>query len=264
MRRMLPIAGLLVLSLTGCEPETISVALPFQAVFGNVAASCAESTAGGRMTDLRFYLSNVRLLRSDGKAIAVTLIPNDRWQGNGIALIDLEDAGMNCPNGTPDMNDSLLGNVPDATYRGISFTIGVPFEFNHIDPLTAPAPLDDSTMHWHWQSGYKFLRAGVAAGRRDHWIHLGSAGCEGSIRSISHCRYPNRFNVTIAEYVPGDSLIVDIGELLEAYSRHDTAESNCSSGPSELSCAEVFDVFGLEHSSGVQTRSQRLIRLLPR
>jgi hypothetical protein len=57
--------------------------------------------------------------------------------------------------------------------------MGVPFEKNHRDPVTAGAPLNLSCMFWVWNAGYKFLRFDyTSTGQpRGAFLHLGSTNC---------------------------------------------------------------------------------------
>lgn len=212
------------------------------------------------MTDLRFYVSEPRLLKSNGESVPVSLSENGRWQQAQLALIDLEDGSGHCTNGTPESNASLRGAVPKGDYTGLQFTLGVPFEQNHADPLTASAPLDDSTMHWHWRSGYKFLRIGLANENDGFWMHLGSAGCQGTIQNITGCRFPNRMTVTLPDFRPGDGVLIDVGELLQAVDLSDGAVTSCSSGPAENGCRKPFRVFGIDFDNGVVTGNTQLFR----
>ena len=255
-----PALVLLLLTIGSCGAETRDISVPFSAVFGQQVLACGFATPAGSLTDLRFYVSEIRLHDEDAGPVDLTLVVDDRWQAPSVALIDLEDGTGDCQNGTPGVNSTLNGRIPAGDYRGISFVIGVPFELNHDDPLSAEPPLGDSAMHWHWRSGYKFLRAGFANDARHHWLHLGSAGCEGTIQSITHCRFPNRVSVTIDSYVPGDALLVDLAGLFDAFSDNEHPLSSCSSGPAEESCEQAFAVFGLDHADGEQHAPQRLVR----
>lgn len=256
-----PAWALLLLTIGGCGAEPRDISVPFSAVFGQQALTCGLATAAGSLTDLRFYVSEIRLHDADAGPVDLALTVDKRWQGPSVALIDLEDGTGDCQNGTPGVHSTIAGQVPAGDYRGISFVIGVPFELNHGDPLAAEPPLGDSAMHWHWRSGYKFLRAGFTNDARDHWLHLGSAGCEGTIQSITHCRYPNRVTVMVENYEPGDTLIVDLAGLFDAFSTDNDPRSSCSSGPTEESCKQAFAVFGLDHADGEQHKPQRLLRL---
>ena len=255
-----PPLALLLLALHGCAPEPLELSVPFRAVFGQAALTCGTATAEGRLTDLRFFVSDVRLYDSDARAVQLQLAADQRWQNRSVALIDLEDGSGACKNGTPGENATLRGRVPRGDYRGISFDIGVPFELNHADPLTAEAPLDDSAMHWHWRSGYKFLRAGFENESRSHWLHLGSAACEGTIQAISHCRLPNRVTVMLGDWEPGSSLDIDLATLFNAFFASKDTRSSCSSGPAEESCRYPYDVLGLDVATGLQHTPQRLVR----
>lgn len=255
-----PALALLLLALQGCAPEPLDMSVPFSAVYGQAALTCGSASAAGRLTDLRFFVSDVHLYDSDHQAVELQLAGDRRWQNRSVALIDLEDGSGACENGTPDENSTLFGRVPRGDYRGISFVIGVPFESNHADPLTAEAPLDDSAMHWHWRSGYKFLRAGFENDSRSHWLHLGSAACEGTIQSISHCRLPNRITVMLGDWEPGSTLLVDVATLFDAFSASEDTRSSCSSGPAEESCRYPYDVLGLDAATGLQQEPQRLVR----
>lgn len=250
----------LVLGLAGCEPEPIEIAVPFRAAFGPHPLTCGPGNTGGALTDLRFYVSEIELFDAEKNAVPVQLVADGRWQGSAVALLDLEDGSGSCENGTPDQNSTLQGHVRAGDYRGIRFVVGVPFDLNHGDPLTAAPPLDDSAMHWHWRSGYKFLRAGFNTEQRNHWLHVGSAGCEGTIQSITSCRFPNRVTVSFDDYVPGETLIVDLEKLYDAFAASPDPGSSCSSGPAEESCRSPFVLLGLDPANGIQNGPQRLFR----
>lgn len=251
---------LLAFGTAGCEPDLVDITVPFEPVYNETPLSCGAESGPGRLTDLRFYVSDVRLFDSE-REVELQLVADRRWQAPYVALIDLEDGSGACRNGTPGTNRSLKGRIPDGDYRGIRFVLGVPFAPNHADPLTAIPPLDDSAMHWHWRSGYKFLRAGVETDTRHHWLHLGSAGCEGRIQSITHCRFPNRVTVTLEDYEPGDALAVDLATLYAAFADVEDPNASCSSGPAEASCPGPFAMLGIDHASGDRDVGQRLVRL---
>lgn len=253
---------LALLLVTGaCTPGHEELTVVFEAAFDGERIDCGSPSAAGRLTDLRFYVSDVRLVADGGEEIGVSLRSDGRWQGDGVALIDLEDGTGACENGSPGTNAAVVVRAPRGSYRGLRFAIGVPFAMNHRDPLAAAPPLNDSAMHWHWRSGYKFLRAGVESDGRHHWLHLGSAGCEGTIRSITHCRFPNRVSVALENYVPGDAVAIDLAALFDAFSASPDPSSSCSSGPAEGNCGPAFAVLGLDHETGEQVANQRLVQL---
>ncbi len=252
--RLLVLCGLL----AGCGPADVPFELRFAAASGNAPVDCA-----GRLADLRFYVTDLAVLRPDGGRARVDLAANGRWQGQGIGLIDLEDGTGSCANGTPDGNDRLVGRVPPGDVAGLSFVIGVPFASNHADPLAAAAPLDDMSMHWHWRSGYKFLRAAATDGKRRVSVHLGSAGCRGAVTAIEGCNFPNRVAVTLPDWRPGKSVTVDLGQLLEAVPVGAEPVTHCESGPADPACAGLMPVFGFDVASGAQVMPQRVFRTGP-
>lgn len=231
------------LTATGCSSPEMQLRIPFVAHFDGQEIGCSRSTTGLSLSDLRFFVSSVRAIRDDGVAVDLVLQPDNQWQLADLALLDLEDGTGACDNGTPPTNKVLRGTLPAGEYRGLLFTVGVPFELNHADPLLAAAPLDDTAMHWHWRAGYKFMRAGVRTADDGFWFHLGSTGCEGTVQNITGCRFPNRVEVLLPEFVPGgDSVAVDLAALVGA--------TACSSGPAEQSCEVPFRALGLDFATG--------------
>ncbi len=149
--------------------ETQKVELKFDAVVGNKTFACGQSyehmgVTGSRITpsDLRFYISQVELLDEAARATPVQLDQDDLWQIENLALLDFEDGTGPCHNGNPGLHTMITGTVPKGNYRGVRFTLGVPFDLNHGDPTIAPSPLNLSAMFWAWQSGYKFVKIDMA------------------------------------------------------------------------------------------------------
>jgi uncharacterized repeat protein (TIGR04052 family) len=158
---------------------TQSVTIDFAATVGSSVlniGSCADTLVSGvasrngvavnaKLTDLRFYVSNVKLLKADGTAVALKLDESE-WQANAgsdsVALIDFEDG--TCINGgaTGGTHTRITGTVDSGSYVGVSFVLGVPESLNHSNPAvtTTPKPLDASVpgMAWSWQAGRKFMK----------------------------------------------------------------------------------------------------------
>jgi len=215
-----------------------------------------------QLTDLRFYVQDLRLVSAVGESVAVTLEADNKWQQHNLALLDFEDGSGLCMNGSAGTNVSLRGSVPEGNYRALSFTIGVPFDQNHSDPLHAKAPLGDPAMHWHWRAGYKFMRVGIRTATDGFWLHLGSTGCEGTVRNISGCRFANRIRVELNDFVLGrDSVIVDLAALTSGVDLSDALLTNCSSGPSEVACSAPFRALGIDFHTGEAGFEQKMFRL---
>jgi uncharacterized repeat protein (TIGR04052 family) len=234
------------------------VSLEFVATWDGEPLSC--SSDGLALTDLRFYVSDVRLLDGSGAERPLRLIPDSLWHNENVALIDLESGDGACINGTHEINSAVTGTSDGADFVGVMFTLGVPFEFNHANPLLAKPPLDDAAMHWHWRSGYKFLRAGITTGVDSIWMHLGSTGCEGAVRDISGCRFPNRVAIEVADYSQNfDPIEIDLAKLFGQADLEDGIRTDCSSGPSEGNCAEPFEALGLPFDGRPNKHAQRVI-----
>jgi len=243
--------------LTGCAESYLGVKIPFIAMWGGEPIRCG--TAGIALNDLRFYVSSAELTDSSGKVHTLRLHTEIPWQQDDLALIDLENGQGSCASGTTDTFAYLVGSVPPGDYRALQFTIGVPFDRNHANPLTADAPLDDPAMHWHWRSGYKFVRAGVASADDGFWIHVGSAGCQGTVREITGCRFPNRIAVELADFTPNsDAVAVDLKALFDGIDLYDGTPGDCSSGPSEAACIAPFAALGLNFETGERAGRQHV------
>ncbi|MBE9182906.1 metallo-mystery pair system four-Cys motif protein [Oculatella sp. LEGE 06141] len=234
--------------------EAQTVTLQFQARVGDQPFRCEQSytlgTPASRVTplDFRFYVSDVALIDASGNAVPLTLEQDGRWQYENVALLDFEDKSGGCANGTVEMNDRIVGTVPDGNYVGLQFTVGVPFELNHADSTLAASPLNLTSLWWNWQLGYKFARIdfsnqhqtgmipdestkhegshqsphdgehspeqqsphGEEHSSQAFFIHLGSTGCESveGAQSPSSCSNPNRSTITLTEFDPTQNVIV--------------------------------------------------------
>ncbi len=263
---------LLPLGLSGAEclnlgPATDRVSLKFAAQFGDAEARCGEFFAGlgtggesCEVLDLRFYVSNIRLIGHDGEEVPLALDQDGRWQVENVALLDFEDATGGCADsGTSARNASVIGTVPEGHYHGVVFEIGVPFELNHSDMAAAPSPLNVSAMFWTWAAGRKFMRVDVRTESGTQWnVHVGSTGCESGGATeppVSDCGRPNRATIAISDFDHGhDVIVLDIAELLALVDfAQDTPGSSpgCQSFPGdEDECNGVFPKLGLDFATG--------------
>ena len=91
------------------------------------------------------------------------------------------------------------------------------------------------------------------------WIHVGSAGCKGTVRDISGCRFPNRVTVDLDDFLPGThEIAVDMQALLAGTNLMDAEPSDCSSGPPETTCMAPFAALGIDFDSGERSGRQRV------
>ena len=161
--------GVTAASAHGGHAHTTKVQLRFAAVSGATPVACGRPIAGlgtggttAQLQDLRFYISNVRLVRANGSSVPITLTGDEDYNltrgGNRTTLIDLENGRGLCTEGDRATNSVISGTVPRGRYVGARMYLGVPFPLNHTDITTAPAPLDLTSMDWSWQSGRKFAK----------------------------------------------------------------------------------------------------------
>jgi len=255
-------------STTG-EPGDVDVSIRFALRVGDQDATCDQSYDGVgasdatvSLRDLRFYVSNVRLLDADGAETPVALTQDDTWQYESVALLDFEDASGECGEGTTtETNDVVVGTVPAGEYTGVRFELGVPFELNHLD-VDAPPPLNDVAMFWAWASGHKFLRIDLTnenpAPDNGWFIHLGSQGCESGAPvepPTEPCGRPGLPTITLDGFDAASNLIVgDIARLVADEDVNlDTPMSapGCMSfAPDANECDDLFPHLGLSWESG--------------
>ncbi|MBK8003329.1 MAG: metallo-mystery pair system four-Cys motif protein [Gemmatimonadetes bacterium] len=187
--------------------------------------------------------------------------------GGGGAARLREDGTGPCRNGTPATRLTITGRVPAGDYRGLRFTVGVPWALNHLDLTRQAPPLDLTAMFWTWASGYTFLRLDLSTDGPVNrlFLHLGSSGCvrgDGDTDAKlppDRCAQPNRPDVAVEGFDPArDTVLVDLAALL-AESRLDTNQANtakgCMSGPDDQDCDPMFAALGLpfgDRSGGPQ------------
>ncbi len=259
--RCLPV--LVALPLTACEPpsRTVEVEVNFTVKYGEHDISCVGEDASVALRDFRAYIHDVRLKSPGGQPVPARLIPEPVWQSAEVALLDFENGQGTCANGSSETNTTLRLTAPEGEYQGISFRIGVPEKLNHADPLLAGSPLNLTAMHWHWRSGYKFLRAGIRTSNDGYWMHVGSSRCSGTVGNIKGCEAPNRADFFLADFQPDKHVIVfDLYELTADVDLRDGIRSDCSSGPLEFKCTGPFAAMGIDFATGTQSTSASFVR----
>lgn len=270
-RASLAVVALLLGAATApAQPSDMPVRLQFAATVGDTPAACGAEFAGIgttastiRLTDFRFYVSRLRLVRVDGSEQPITLAQDGLWQVDDVALLDFEDGSATCANGTAQTRSVVEGRVPAGQYVGVRFDVGLPFDKNHQEPTLAPSPLNLSRMFWSWNAGYKFMRLDIrSTGQPKGWmIHLGSTGCSPSDtpRTIPvACERANRVTVDLASFdVARDIVDLDVKALL-ASSNVDIntpqTAAGCMSGLTDPECGPLFQQLGLQPGEGGTTR----------
>ncbi len=235
--------------LPGCgNPFAAPVRFEFQAL-PTAVADC-ESRRG----ELRFYISDLALIDSNGAAVPVRLDARNPWQGDSTALISLT---VGCAESPESGNRLVSGSVARGRYTAMEFSLGVPFEHNHLNPMRAAPPLNVPSMFWTWQTGYKFLRLDLG----NAWsFHLGSTGCvsDSAMRPPRQpCRQPNVARIRLpAEAVQGGNVLIDLDALLAGIDT--TSEGNCVGAYRERrACRQLLGTLGLDADTGRCVESPR-------
>lgn len=283
------------LKVSAQAPE--SVTIRFAAHVGEQPFDCGKTYVLGslstptRVSDFRFYVSNLHLIDQAGNRIPLDLEQDGQWQFETVALLDFEDRSGACLNGTLDTRNVVVGTAPAGDYVGLQFKLGIPFELNHGDAVLAPSPLNLTSLWWNWRGGYKFVRidleppqpqAGLnpstlVAGTQllthgsghgqggsqtqGFAIHLGSTECqaaEGEQQPTQPCQHPNLAEVEFLSFDPTtDVVVADLAALLaetDVTTNQPDTPSGCMSGRDDSDCDLILSHFGI-------TGSQQFFRL---
>ncbi len=250
-------------------PNNQAVTINFATQVGDMEAACGQMYPNQGMNsdqmieikDMRFYVSNVRLLNDANEEVAISLDQESPFQTANVALLDFEDNTGLCALGTIETNKKVTGTVPQGTYSGIVFDLAVPFELNHKDLVDLPAPLNISTMFWAWAIGHKFVRIDldVIAGNGDRtpWnFHLGSNNCGvmGQTPPTAECGLPNRPEIRLAGFNSTTNTVVfDLDPLLG----DSDLTANVGNAPGCQSfiddsddCIPLFPNVGIDYATG--------------
>jgi uncharacterized repeat protein (TIGR04052 family) len=251
-----------------------NITIRFKASVGDQPFNCASTYEGIgssgaeiRVTDFRFFVSDVHLIDAKGRESRLSLSNDGKWQNETVALIAFESGAGRC---NPDqVNMEIRGTVNTGSYTGLRFTVGVPRIENHADPATAPSPLNLSRMFWSWNDGYKFMRLEMSTvGRANGYLlHLGSTGCRTEIPGDSastQCRSENRPEIYLPQFNSASDFVkVDLKALLNGVNVGDRSGGGCMSSPGDTACAGAFKNLGLS-SGGAATqtfmRAERLTK----
>lgn len=186
------IATIFSATLFSCNSDDNSVAnnvtLEFNNTFGNApiilgnatsTTATSNTSASGQIhhfSELKYVISNVRLVRNDGTEIPFNINDLDK----GATVIDQSK---------PETLNYILSNIPAGTYSQIKFGLGIKPDLNTLDQVRFPkfyasASANDTEMMWEWGAGYRFTKI-EGFYENDHKtmsIHTGSTvqGTEGN------------------------------------------------------------------------------------
>lgn len=268
-------------------PVATAFSLNFKATSGTEEIDCDAMFAGygtGQsysvgVSDLRFYVSNLKFYDQYDVEIETTLDENDfQYQSEQgfVGLIDLTstDSGscaLEALSGTARTNSVISGSYLDTGVAKVSFDIGVPQAImKQVIATTsvedAPTPLNE--MYWSWASGYRHFLMNFAIEDTngiggDGYLHIGSKNCTGdgllALETQDECEYINTPKVELNNFDPSiNAVVVDIQNILAgvafapATAGVDTPGVSCHSAPSSVQadCGPVFLNFGIAADTG--------------
>lgn len=212
-------------ALASCGAKQHIISLQVVPKIAGKAIDCLNLQSGQKqwqIQQLAFFMSNIQhQVSADNKTIN---------SDSPVSLVRIDS--QTCSGKLHLVSDKPL--MPGDTLR---FDLGVPFELNHLNPVTQPAPLNEPDMFWTWRNGYKFLRIDMQQkdmqqddtqqkdiqqinSGRDTWAyHLGSVGCvsASAVRSpTAACAKPNlshhKMTVPVGE---GLELVLHLDRLMK-------------------------------------------------
>jgi uncharacterized repeat protein (TIGR04052 family) len=211
---------------------------------GNTFA--VSSTVSLQPLDLRFYISDVRLVKDDGTTVPVIMTADGKWQSRGAALLDFENKSGTCTGGTTttDTNTAIQFQYTPGSYTGIQFVLGLTDDLNRIQN-TAESPFNVGGMYWSWTSGYKFVRFEYRHENNTNntLFHLGSQSCMGVSNPVS-CAQPFRKTVRLTKngFSPADTRIVlRLDELLTGFNTALAVNKSCMPAAADADCQPMLN-----------------------
>ena len=267
--RLLGMGSCIAIGLTACaEVSTDTVLIDFAVHWRGGVSNCIDATtaiATPQVRNLRFYVSDPAMIDASGRETPLSLLGNAAWQHRQLALIALAVPGNACSAGADgSLNHRLVGHVAPGNYVGLVFTLGVPFDLNHQNTMTASAPLNTPSMFWTWQLGYKFLRLDID----DEWsFHLGSAGCVSSsaVRPPdTPCGQPNRARIRLdIEPAGARTVVFDLDALLADIDIHrvDDCTGRFAGQPVCKALLERVGLIPVEGQCADRCKGQTLFRI---
>ena len=254
------------------EPGDLDVELQFAVRVGADDAACGQSyenvgAAGTTIEflDIRFFVSNIRLVDDTGAEVPLSIEDDGEWQVGGSVMLDFEDGSGGCTeNTTAATNTVVVGTAPDATYTGVRFDLGLPFEQNHLNADEAPPPLNTTAMFWNWAAGYKFAKIDIANDNPapgNRWnFHLGSQACDNgdagpTVPPTEECGRPGRPAIALDGFDPLSGTIVL--DMAAVYTGVDVAADTEMTAPGCMSfmpdineCEDLYPNLGLSWATG--------------
>ena len=231
------------------------------------------------VSDLRFYVSNIKFYDQYDVEIETTLDENDFQYQNEqgfVGLIDLtSNATGSCAldslSGTSRTNSLISGTYIDTGVAKVTFDLGLPQAMmKEVIATTsvedAPSPLNE--MYWSWASGYRhflmnFTIEDTNGVTGDGLLHIGSKSCTGdgllALETQDECDYVNTPKVELNNFDPAiNTVVIDMQNVLAGLTFAPTAEGvdapgvRCHSAPvaMQADCGPIFENLGISTETG--------------
>lgn len=304
LKRVLTAASVFcVVALAACSddpPKPSPFALKFAATALGQDVNCTDKLTGMGpgtnqsigLSDLRFYVSNLRFADAKGKPVALTL-DDSEFQYNdavgSVALIDMtgntegscSGSAISFAEGTARTNKAVTGTTVVSSVASVSFDVGVPQALMKAIIANntaegAPSPLNE--MYWTWASGYRhfvfnFTVENAAGSTGAGYLHIGSMDCgpaDGrALEDRAACGFVNTPTVALPDFdLDTDTVKVDLPQFLTALDFiapvYDTQTFavigegpgvECHSSPMQPDCGPIFSSVGLDPSTGAAQAS---------
>ncbi|WP_299073248.1 MbnP family copper-binding protein [uncultured Paraglaciecola sp.] len=198
---------------------------------------------------LAFFVSNLRLINDKNTQTAI--LGSSPWQAENVVLIkpylpdcatnSAADVGIAAETLTSNHNLQFLAPVDLDHYQQLSFTLAVPFELNHENPLQQPSPLNLPSMFWSWRAGHKFFRLDMQGPSNNWAFHLGSVGCTAAstMRTPENeCVQPNRVSFKLPKKADGTKLVLHLDRLIANTPMQ--SDDSCLFHQGQQSCATLM------------------------
>ncbi len=238
--------------------------IPFEVTVGGEPVRCGadisplgSSSATAQLADLRFYVHDLTL--SGVTDDRVLLLDETPYQTLRLALLDFEDGTGGCQQGDAETHTAVTADLPDGDWDTLTFTVGIPFENNHVPPATVTGPQAAPGMPRNQRDGWFFLRADLqvnAVPRTLTPLVLSSGGCDGELATDAPtaCSRPGRATISVP-FDPQDpgTVVLKLDALVGGVNVVDDGGGppGCTGDPADtFECGPLYDALGMSFITG--------------
>ena len=176
---------------------------------------------------LKFYISNVNLVKTDGSLLPLPGIALTEFRGAGsnqASSTGNTTAGQMMPDGqmykaTGTQNAlAFKARVPAGEYRGVRFEVGVPKDLNNRDASLQQLPLGvEAGMFWAWNPGYIFYRfegkTMVAGKPQPFLLHMGTDAYRMPVNAFD--LQTNKVKINVSDSSGAVTMNLDVAKAFE-------------------------------------------------